>query len=103
MPFLLCYIFTQSTPVYDIGFRYAVWPSLAAGGALVGIVYFIVHRKKPCPKVGVLDAIKNTASAYTSVKTKFFLRMAIGMTIAMFIGDMLVPLVRYGSAYLFYL
>lgn len=88
MPFLLCYIFTQSTPVYDIDFGMRM-ASLAAGGALVGIVYFIVHRKKPCPKVGVLDAIKNTASAYTSVKTKFFLRMAIGMTIAMFIGDMI--------------
>ena len=63
--------------------------SLAAGGALVGIIYFIVHRKKPCPKVGVLSAIKNTASEYASVRTRFFLRMAIGMTIAMFIGDMI--------------
>ena len=88
MPFLLCYIFTQSTPVYgiDFGMRMA---SLAAGGALVGIIYFIVHRKKPCPKVGVLGAIKNTAGAYASVRTRFFLRMAIGMTIAMFIGDMI--------------
>ncbi|MEE0253051.1 MAG: FUSC family protein [Acutalibacteraceae bacterium] len=88
MPFLLCYIFTQSTPVYGIDFGMRI-ASLAAGGALVGIIYFIVHRKKPCPKVGILGAIKNTATAYSSVKTRFFLRMAIGMTIAMFIGDMI--------------
>lgn len=48
MPFLLCYIFTQSTPVYDIDFGMRM-ASLAAGGALVGIVYFIVHRKKALP------------------------------------------------------
>ena len=42
MPFLLCYIFTQSTPVYDIDFGMRM-ASLAAGGALVGIVYFIVR------------------------------------------------------------
>lgn len=88
IPFLLCYVFTQGTPVYgiDFGMRMA---SLATGGALIGLVYFIVHRKKPSPSVGVLGAIKDTALSYSSVKTRFFLRIAISMTIVMFIGDMI--------------
>ncbi len=88
IPFLLCYIFLQSTPVHgiDFGMRMA---SLAAGGALIAVIYYPLHRKKPCPGIGVKEALTHSVSTLATDTNKFFLRMAIGMTIAMFIGDMI--------------
>ena len=88
IPFLLCYIFCQSTPVQGVEFGLRM-ASLAAGGALIAAVYYPLHRKKPCPPTGIWQAARNTLSAFSSEKNRFFLRMAIGMTIAMFIGDMI--------------
>lgn len=83
-PVLSCYLFAQGSHVYgaDYGFRML---GIACGGLLVAIVYFIRHRKIK-RKRNVLDIFRETHLC--SIRTKFFIRLTTGLTIAMFIGDL---------------
>lgn len=85
MPFILCYIFAQSSPVQgrEFGIRMA---GLAVGGLLDGIVYYLHHRKKTYKRTYrdlLREAFKN------STRSRFVLRMTLGITAAATAGALL--------------
>ena len=82
-PIVSCYIFAQSSPIYgmDYGLRMI---GIAGGGLIVAIVYYIRHRKVQ-RKRGIGDIFRETH--FCSTRTKFFVRLTAGLTIAMLIGD----------------
>lgn len=84
LPFILCYIFLQGSPATDSELPVRVI-SLFIGGALVAIIYYLTHRKA---EEEDRRTIKNMLSNIDihSLQTNFSLRMAIGITIAIFIG-----------------
>lgn len=82
-PFLLCYIFCVGSPVQGTAFGYRML-GLAAGGAIVAIVYFICHHNDPRATT-VLDIVRGIR--ITSMRHQFILRMTFGLSIAMFIGS----------------
>ena len=84
LPFILCYVFLQGSPATDSELPVRVI-SLFIGGALVAIIYYLTHRKA---EEEDRRTIKNMLSNIDihSLQTNFSLRMAIGITIAIFIG-----------------
>ena len=86
MPFILCYIFGQSTPVVgkDFGMRML---SLLVGSILVSVVYYIAHRKSEEKHVKLKEMISSID--ITSDRFIIAIKMAIGVTIAMAIGSIL--------------
>lgn len=83
-PILSCYLFAQGSPVYgiDYGFRML---GIACGGLVVSIFYFIRHRNIQ-RKRGILDIFHETH--FCSIRTKFFIRLTMGLTLAMLISDL---------------
>lgn len=84
-PVLSCYLFAQSTPVYGIDYGLRMI-GIAGGGLLVAIVYYLRHRKVS-RKRNISDIFKETH--FCSLRTKFFVRLTAGLTLAMLIGDLL--------------
>ena len=86
MPFILCYIFAQSNPATgnDLKTRFI---SLLLGGILVAITYYISHRKSEEEKIHIKNIFKNID--ITSNRFILSFKMAIGVTLAMFIGDII--------------
>lgn len=84
LPFILCYIFLQGSPATDSELPVRVI-SLFIGGALVAIIYYLTHRKaEEEDRRTIKDMLSNID--IHSLQTNFSLRMAIGITIAIFIG-----------------
>lgn len=82
-PILSCYLFAQSSHVYgaEYGLRMI---GIAGGGLLVAIVYYLRHRKVERRR-SIADIFRETHVC--SLRTKFFIRLTAGLTIAMLIGD----------------
>ena len=84
LPFLLCYVFLQGSPVTAEKLEIRIL-SLLIGGILVGVIYYFSHRK-------IYHDDHRSIREMLSSKDKdplqinFALRMAIGLTISMFIG-----------------
>ena len=83
LPFVVCYIFSQGTPVYEMDLVKRMI-GLLAGGILVSIVYVISHRKTKHHR-GILSLFKEIHP--TSLRTRFALRLAFSLTLGMFLGD----------------
>lgn len=84
LPFILCYVFLQGSPSTDSELPTRVI-SLFIGGALVAIIYYLTHRKaEEEDRRTIKDMLSNID--IHSLQTNFSLRMAIGITIAIFIG-----------------
>lgn len=84
LPFILCYVFLQGSPATDSELPTRVI-SLFIGGALVAIIYYLTHRKaEEEDRRTIKDMLSNID--IHSLQTNFSLRMAIGITIAIFIG-----------------
>lgn len=84
LPFILCYIFLQGSPATDSELPIRI-VSLFIGGALVAIIYYLTHRKaEEEDRRTIKDMLSNID--IHSLQTNFSLRMAIGITIAIFIG-----------------
>ncbi|AIY84031.1 hypothetical protein U729_669 [Clostridium baratii str. Sullivan] len=82
--FILCYVFLQGSPSTDSELPTRVI-SLFIGGALVAIIYYLTHRKaEEEDRRTIKDMLSNID--IHSLQTNFSLRMAIGITIAIFIG-----------------
>ena len=82
-PILSCYLFAQSSPVYGIDYGLRMI-GLAGGGLIVAIVYYVHHHKEKRRR-NIIDIFRETHIC--SIRTKFFLRLTTGLTIAMLIGD----------------
>ena len=86
MPFILCYIFGQSNPAIGEDFKTRIM-SLIVGALLVSIVYYFSHRKTKAKHLNIMQMIKTID--ISSNRFIVSLKMAIGVSIAMFIGDVL--------------
>ena len=85
LPFVVCYIFSQGTPVEGEVFTYQVI-GMAAGGVLVGIVYLLCHLKQNSfPGIWTLCCGTHLASE----QIKFAFRLAFSLSIGMLIGDLM--------------
>ncbi len=82
-PFMLCYVFGQSMATNASNFNSRV-VSLLVGSIIVGIVYYVYNRKSNEPKIIIKDVFKNID--ITSDRFILALKMAIGVTISMYIG-----------------
>lgn len=87
LPFILCYIFIEGTPV-----NWSLFPkrliALLAAGVLISIVYYFTHRKKDDSEhLSISEMIKNMKT--NSLQFNFSLRMALSVSLAMFIGSLL--------------
>ncbi|MEG1473575.1 MAG: FUSC family protein [Christensenella sp.] len=82
MPFLLCYIFSQGSPVagHDLTLRIL---ALTAGGAAVALISYFTwqHKLKDAPARPMREQIRISAK-----HKSFILRLAIGLVIASIIG-----------------
>ena len=84
LPFVLCYVFLQGSPATDSELPIRII-SLFIGGALVAIIYYLTHRKaEEEDRRTIKDMLSNID--IHSLQTNFSLRMAIGITVAIFIG-----------------
>ena len=84
LPFILCYVFLQGSPVSseELPKRIA---SLLIGGLLVAIIYYFSHKKASDEDHRSLKEMFHSIDIH-SLQGNFALRMAIGITISMFIG-----------------
>ena len=82
-PILSCYLFAQSSPVYGIDYGLRMI-GIAGGGLIVAIIYYMRHRKVKRRR-NITDIFRETH--FCSIRTKFFIRLTTGLTIAMLIGD----------------
>lgn len=84
IPLVLCFIFIQGNPVTGTAITRRMIAFLFVG-TLVAVCYYIFHRNHP-QKRTLKDVLKE--STRFSTRTQFALRMAVGLTAAMFIGGM---------------
>lgn len=85
LPFVVCYIFSQGTPVEGKAFTYRVI-GMAAGGILVAIVYLLCHLKRNSfPGIWALCCETHLSSE----QIKFAFRLAFALSMGMLIGDLM--------------
>lgn len=83
IPFLLCYIFTQSTPVSGDSFLLRMI-AITLGAVVISILILIKNRnQKQTTTISLCEYYQNSLSTNKS----FIIRMVIGLSIALFIGD----------------
>lgn len=86
LPFVLCYIFAQGTPVSSDLMPVRI-TGLFIGAVVVSLAYYIIHRKTPDTEhESLANLIKSMDLA--DVRFQFAAKLAIGITIAMFIGEL---------------
>lgn len=86
MPFILCYIFGQSVVAEGESFISRMI-SLMIGGIMVAIIYYLSHKKSETQHMHLLETIKHID--ITSDRFSVALKMALGVSIAMFIGSII--------------
>ena len=89
LPFMLCYVFMQGSPIQgmkEFSLRIA---SLFIGSIIVSLVYYFTHKKAKDDDKRSIKEMFSTGFDIKSIQANFALRMAIGITIAMFIGTYL--------------
>lgn len=85
LPFILCYVFIGGTPVTWREFPIRL-VALLFGGILISLVYYFSHRKKDdLDHMNITEMIKTMNK--NTLQFNFSLRMAVGLSIAMFIGS----------------
>ncbi len=85
VPFILCYVFLEGNPVTleKLPLRIA---ATVVGGILIAIAYYLAHKKE-------LNVANNslykqlTSIQKDTLQYNFALRMAVGVALAMFVGD----------------
>ncbi len=84
LPFILCYVFMEGNPVSNEAFirRFL---ALTISGLMVAASYYISHRKKEDKQYPSYKQLATTFSP-SSLRFNFALRLALGLSIAMFIG-----------------
>ncbi len=88
MPFILCYVFIEGTPI-----TWSELPrrliALFVGGALIALVYYFSHRKKKddSDHMNISEMIKTMNK--NTLQFNFSLRMALAVSIAMLLGSIL--------------
>ncbi|WP_024615972.1 FUSC family protein [Clostridium sp. Ade.TY] len=86
LPFMLCYVFMQGTPIKEINEFFIRIAALFIGSIIVAIVYYFTHKKAKDDDNRSIKEMFSTAFDIKSIQANFALRMAIGITIAMFVG-----------------
>lgn len=84
MPFMLGYVFLEGNPVDAEGLLVRML-SLLAGGIIVSIFYYFFHYKKKA-KNTTLKIVFSKIDIH-SLRFNYAIRMALGIAIAMFIGN----------------
>lgn len=87
LPFILCYVFVQGTPIpwSDMSLRLL---GLLAGGVCIALVYYFSHRKKDdSDHMNITEMIKTIDK--NSLQFNFSLRMALSVSFAMLLGSIL--------------
>ncbi|MGG5460554.1 FUSC family protein [Clostridium sp. B9] len=87
LPFMLCYVFIEGTPITwsELPVRLM---ALLVGGILISLVYYISHRKKDdSDHMNISGMIKSIDK--NSLQFNFSLRMAISVSLAMFLGSIM--------------
>ncbi len=86
LPFMLCYVFMQGSPIQgmkEFSLRIA---SLFIGSIIVSLVYYFTHKKAKDDDKRSIKEMFSTGFDIKSIQANFALRMAIGITVAIFIG-----------------
>lgn len=87
LPFMLCYVFIEGTPI-----TWSELPTrllaLFVGGGLIALVYYFSHRKKDdSDHMNISEMIKTMDK--NTLQFNFSLRMALSVSIAMLLGSLL--------------
>lgn len=87
LPFILCYVFIEGTPI-----TWSELPrrliALFVGGGLIALVYYFSHRKKDdSDHMNISEMIKTMNK--DTLQFNFSLRMALAVSIAMLLGSIL--------------
>lgn len=87
LPFMLCYVFIEGTPI-----TWSKLPTrllaLFVGGGLIALVYYFSHRKKDdSDHMNISEMIKTMDK--NTLQFNFSLRMALSVSIAMLLGSLL--------------
>ena len=87
LPFILCYVFIEGTPI-----TWSELPTrliaLFVGGGLIALVYYFSHRKKDdSDHMNISEMIKTMNK--DTLQFNFSLRMALAVSIAMLLGSIL--------------
>ena len=84
LPFILCYVFLEGNPVSSEQLMNRI-VGLLTGGILIAFIYYISHKDSDDKNhLTIREMISNFKT--NSLQFNFSLRMAIGISIAMFIG-----------------
>ncbi|MDZ4994513.1 FUSC family protein [Clostridium perfringens] len=85
LPFILCYVFIEGTPI-----TWSELPrrliALLVGGGLIALVYYFSHRKKDDSDHMTITEMIKTIDKNT-LQFNFSLRMALSVSVAMFLGS----------------
>ena len=87
LPFMLCYVFAQGTPITSAEYGSRMY-GLLAGSVLVGIVYYFRHYKSDDSHYPSILQVLSRLDIH-SVRFNYAVKMAIGVSIGMLIGDLL--------------
>lgn len=86
IPPILCFIFVQGNQVIGLSANLKRMLAFFLVGVLVAGFYYLVHHKEP-QKRTFKDILRE--AVHFSTRTQFALRMAVGLTLAMFLGGLL--------------
>lgn len=84
LPFAMGYIMIQGYDVEGILFEKR-WISLVIGGVLIGLLYYVVHKKNDY-KRSLRDIF--TENRITSTRTQWYVRLVTTLVIVMLVGDL---------------
>ncbi|HHD2754188.1 TPA: FUSC family protein [Clostridium perfringens] len=85
LPFMLCYVFIEGTPITWSEFPIRI-VALLFGGILIALVYHFSHRKKDDSDHMTITEMIKTMDKNT-LQFNFSLRMALSVSVAMFLGS----------------
>lgn len=84
VPFMMGYLFCQGYQVSGHSYSLRIL-SLVGGGVLIGIMYYLLNRKKTY-KRNIADLFREIS--IHSTRTQWYIRLVITLTLVSFIGDM---------------
>lgn len=84
LPFTMGYIMLQGYDVTNTAFQKR-WISLLIGGVVVGLLYFLTHRKKTY-KRSIRNLLKENRLG--STRTQWYIRLIATECVVMFVGDL---------------
>lgn len=87
LPFMLCYVFIEGTPISWSEFPLRIL-ALFTGGALIALVYYFSHRKKDdSDHMNIIEMVKTINK--DTLQFNFSLRMALAVSLSMLLGSVL--------------